>query len=63
MRYPYWVCDDCDTPIKECHFPLTPETLVPTECPRCASPNIDIAMGDENTELDTDTIIYTDEVI
>lgn len=62
MRYPYWICDECDTAISECSFPLTPNTEVPI-CPKCGSESVDIAMGDENTELDLDTIIYTDEVI
>jgi len=58
MRYPFWHCRWCDEDVAEAAFPLRPSTPVPS-CPKCGRvDDMDIVLGDENTVIDTDTVIW-----
>ena len=61
MNHPYYKCVKCDTEIAELSLPIHPAQQYP-KCPKCKSnKNVDIALGDENTKLDANTVIYSDD--
>jgi len=61
MRFPYWICTNCGRGLAEVQLPLSPRTQVPI-CSECKTwVHVDVALGDENTEIDTDTVIWRDE--
>ena len=60
MRYPYYKCMECDEEIAEMSFPIPRNQKYPN-CPVCHNnDNVDIVLGNENTELDSEMIIYTE---
>lgn len=62
MRYPYYKCMKCNYDIAELQFPIHPKQQYPF-CPKCHSnDDVDIVLGDENTVLDTDMVIFSDDV-
>ena len=61
MKFPYFVCNYCETAIRELTFPLTKETEYPP-CPRCkTTKHLDIALGYEDDELDSEMVIYKED--
>lgn len=61
LRVPYYRCMKCEIDVQETRFPLRGSDRVPL-CSGCeSSDDIDIVLGDENTELDAETVIYFDE--
>lgn len=62
MNYPFYKCTKCDVNIAELSFPIHPAQQYP-KCPECHSnKNVDIAIGDETTVLDSEMVIYSDEL-
>ena len=60
MKYPFYICTKCDYEIKEMSFPISKNEVYP-ECPRYQSnDNVDIVIGNENTVLDSNMVIFRD---
>ncbi len=61
MKFPYFVCNNCETAIQEVEFPLTDNTEVPL-CPSCeTAEHIDVALGYEGDELDSELVIFKED--
>ena len=60
MDYPYYKCMECEIDIAELSLPIHPAQQYP-KCPQCkTNDKVDIALGDENTKMDSETIIYSE---
>ena len=60
MKYPFYKCTKCGTEIAEMSFPIHPAQQYP-HCPKCHSnKNVDIVLGNEDTKMDENTVIYSD---
>lgn len=61
MNFPFWLCTHCDLAIAEMQFPITAATRVPV-CPKCLGwQTVDVAIGDEETELDLNMVVGVTE--
>ena len=62
MDYPYYKCTKCGQEIAEMSFPIHPRQKYPN-CSNCkTNENVDIAIGDKNTVLDSEMVVFSDNV-
>lgn len=61
MRPPYWYCTKCKFGVKETRLPLRSGDRVPF-CPRCGRvEDMDVVIGNEDTVLPENLVIYVEE--
>ncbi|MGM0409184.1 MAG: hypothetical protein ACQEQF_00360 [Bacillota bacterium] len=62
MNYPYYKCMECGGEIAELSLPIHPAQQYP-KCNKChTNKNVDIVLGDENTVVSEDMIIFSDDI-
>jgi len=61
INYPYYKCIECGVEIAEMSLPIHPAQQYP-KCPECHSnENVDIVLGDENTKMNENKVIYSNK--